>query len=120
MENQMNNNVGVSDSTSAPRWRSIGQATYITTIIFGVLCSIAAVIMFVLGIVTPNIAMAVVAIPYLAFCIVATVIICRQTKSGLHLNIAFAICSLIFFSVVVGVLAVVYSALVEKGYITYS
>ena len=124
----------VAKSSNAPKWTSLGQATYIIAIIFCILESIIAFLLIILYGLMPftakqegsssgdmtyliiiAVAATVVALVILIFGITATVIICKRTRAGQHLNLALAICSIIFFNIVVGILATIYSTQVPKN-----
>ena len=125
-------------SPQQPKWVGIGLATYIVSIIFCVLESIGALIAILIIVLTSvssqsggqppeegsgfSIVFAAVggvfALVVLIFGIIATIEICKKTKAGAHLNLALSICSIIFFNIVVGILATVYSTQVPVKKIT--
>lgn len=125
MEKETKQKAETSNSPSQSKWRGVGLAAYIIAIIFCVLESIGMLVLFIYGIIlctNPSSAqggadsaiiigavLLVVSLIYLAFGITATTIICKRTKAGAHLNLALSICSIIFFNIVVGILATIYS-----------
>ncbi|MCF0227453.1 MAG: hypothetical protein HUJ52_01385 [Malacoplasma sp.] len=84
----------------------LGTATWIVALIFIILCGIGfiSIAWFYWW---PCILL-------LPWAIISTVFIIIKCKNGEHLNLAISICTLIFYNLVVGVLAIVYSCLTPK------
>ncbi|MCF0126102.1 MAG: hypothetical protein HUJ68_10195 [Clostridia bacterium] len=118
---------------SVKKTTSLGTATYVIAIIFCVLESILAICLIALYVVIPfmstseeltpeqkntvfisAIIAGVVSAVILIFGIIATAIICKRTKNGEHLNLGLSICSILFFNIVVGIMATIYSTQIPK------